>query len=314
VDRLRCLIFLASSIPSFRITDDLVADFARRCPSCAFQRVRDRDELLSALPQADLFITWKMKAEWYEQAPRLRAVLTPAAGRERIAPHPRGLVRLVHGTFHGPIMAQTLLGMILHFNRCLHQAVHQQLDHRWEPSAFESAALMGNQHIVIVGYGSIGRACGRLLKAAGCGRITGVRRSLSRTDLDSDADQILSVNNLPGVLPDADHVVAILPGGPETHGIVTAEHFSMMKPSAYFYNVGRGNCCDEGVLVNALKNNMIAGAGLDVFATEPLPTESPLWDLPNVLILPHASAMGPDYLRLYVAEAAAAINKINVDC
>ncbi len=299
---MHCLVFLEHSIPAFRISDELLEGLARRFPNHAFERVIDNDNALDRLPDADLLITWKMESAWYRSAPKLQALFTPAAGRDWVAEDPLGRVRVFHGSFHGTIMAETLLAMVLHFNRRIHHAMRLQRDHVWERAGFSDASRLSGQKIVIIGYGTIGRTCARLLKTLGCGTIIGVRRHLQRTEQDKDADRICSMQELLEVLPEADHVVAILPGGPQTEGIVTAQHFSSMRPSAFFYNLGRGNCYDELVLVNALRDKVIAGAGLDVFSQEPLPLESSLWDLPNVLILPHVSAMGPDYLPLFLKQ------------
>jgi phosphoglycerate dehydrogenase-like enzyme len=104
------------------------------------------------------------------------------------------------------------------------------------------------------------------------------------------------------LLPTADHVVLVLPGGQETDELFTSEHFDMMKPGSCLYNLGRGNCYREEDLVRALTNGTLAGAGLDVFREEPLPHSSPLWKLPNVLITPHSSAISSEYLDLYMEE------------
>jgi phosphoglycerate dehydrogenase-like enzyme len=103
-------------------------------------------------------------------------------------------------------------------------------------------------------------------------------------------------------LPEADHVVFVLPGGSATDGIFTMRHFKAMKSGAFLYNLGRGNCYREEDLVNALRTGIIAGAGLDVFAEEPLPADSPLPDLPNVLITPHSSAISREYIDLFIQE------------
>ncbi|MFZ2948339.1 MAG: NAD(P)-dependent oxidoreductase, partial [Desulfuromonadaceae bacterium] len=115
-------------------------------------------------------------------------------------------------------------------------------------------------------------------------------------------DRVISYGMLEEELPYADHVVFVLPGGTETDGIFTARHFSAMKPGAYLYNLGRGNCYREEDLVTALKNGPLAGAGLDVFAEEPLASASPLWELPNVLLTPHSSAISREYIDLFIQE------------
>jgi phosphoglycerate dehydrogenase-like enzyme len=117
-----------------------------------------------------------------------------------------------------------------------------------------------------------------------------------------NVDRMITFDKLEDELPDADHVVFVLPGGVETDGIFTARHFNAMKPGAYLYNLGRGNCYREADLLIALKNGPLAGAGLDVFTEEPLSSSSPLWDQPNVLITPHSSAISREYIDLFIEE------------
>ena len=112
----------------------------------------------------------------------------------------------------------------------------------------------------------------------------------------------VKVDMLEEELPHADHVVFVLPGGSETDGIFTARHFTAMKPGAYLYNLGRGNCYLEDDLLIALKNGRIAGAGLDVFAEEPLSADSLLWNHPNVVITPHSSAISQEYIDIFIQE------------
>ncbi len=133
-------------------------------------------------------------------------------------------------------------------------------------------------------------------------RITGVKRNTAGFENDPSAERVVTFAELNEELPLADHVVLMLPGGPETDNLFTREHFDRMKPGSYLYNLGRGNCYREEDLVAALTNGPLAGAGLDVFHEEPLPTSSPLWELPNALITPHTSAISREHLDLYVEE------------
>lgn len=107
---------------------------------------------------------------------------------------------------------------------------------------------------------------------------------------------------LPEIIGTADHIVTILPNDASTDNILRPEHFNLMKRSAFFYNIGRGNCYKEETLVNALTAGHIAGAGLDVFEKEPLPETSELWTMNNVFIMPHSSAICKQYLDFYIDE------------
>jgi phosphoglycerate dehydrogenase-like enzyme len=110
--------------------------------------------------------------------------------------------------------------------------------------------------------------------------------------------RVESAARLRNLLPQADHVVNILPATADTAGLFGAAEFALMKKTALYINVGRGTTTDETALIEALKTGRIAGALLDVTAKEPLPPDSPLWDLPNVLLTGHYGGMHPDYSRL----------------
>jgi phosphoglycerate dehydrogenase-like enzyme len=140
-----------------------------------------------------------------------------------------------------------------------------------------------------------------LLKAFGA-VITGVKRTAAGYESNPAVDRMITFDRLEEELPHMDHVVLVLPGGAETDGIFTAQHFNVMKPGAYLYNLGRGNCYHDEDLLMALKNGPLAGAGLDVFAEEPLSLASPLWEQPNVVITPHSSAISREYIDLFIQE------------
>ena len=198
-------------------------------------------------------------------------------------------------------MRESLLAMMLHFNRRLDLASDNKKKKIWDRRIYDGASSLFSQQVLILGYGTIGRQMGELLKAFGA-RITGVKRSTAGFANDPSAARVVTFDKLNEELPMADHVVLVLPGGPETDGLFTEQHFDLMKPGSYLYNLGRGNCYQEESLVRALKNGPLAGAGLDVFPEEPLPPSSLLWTLPNALITPHASAISREYLDLYIEE------------
>jgi len=231
----------------------------------------------------------------------LKAIFTPAAGKDWIASSQKRSVPVFHGTFHGYIMAESLVAMMLYFNRNIPQLLRNQQEQRWDPHHLSETHMLAAQHAVIIGYGSIGKECARILKTFGM-RITGIRRSPRTIPDNKHADHLFPPSALFAVLPQADHIIGILPGGPETTGIITRDHFSVMKKGVYFYNIGRGNCYSEEDLLWALSEGIIAGAGLDVFAQEPLPQHSPLWHRNDVLVMPHASAICKEYLPLYINE------------
>ena len=162
-----------------------------------------------------------------------------------------------------------------------------------QPIAAERTALPSASHVVVIGLGSIGERIAAM--AAGLGmRVTGVRR---RPDLPAPpgVSAVVGPDRLLDLLPHADAIVLALPRTEETRALIGFAEFACMRSSAVLVNIARGRLIEEAALVDALTHGRIAGAGLDAFEREPLPVESPLWDLPNVILTPHSAAFGRDY-------------------
>jgi len=220
------------------------------------------------------------KSEWYADAPKLKALFTPAAGHDWVAEDPSGRVRTYYGTFHGRIMRESLLSLMLHFNRQIGRSLADQQVRVWGRTGYSGCAALFSQRVLIIGFGSLGRSMAELLKAFGAG-ITAVKRDTGGFEGHPHANRVVSFDRMEEELPHADHVALVLPGGAATDGIFTERHLNAMKPGACLFNLGRGNCCREEDLVIALRNGPSACAGLDVFAEEPLPPASPLWICPT---------------------------------
>jgi phosphoglycerate dehydrogenase-like enzyme len=155
----------------------------------------------------------------------------------------------------------------------------------------------------LVGIGSIGTAVARLAKAFGM-QVIGVGRDQAGSRAVPGVDRILPRAQLPVLLSDADYVVVAVADTPETRGMIGAPELAAMQPDAVLINVARGTVVDEGALIAALRAGRLAGAALDVFAHEPLTRESPLWELPNVLLTPHVAAYVSDYLPRAITQFA----------
>ena len=154
--------------------------------------------------------------------------------------------------------------------------------------------MLRGKTVGIVGLGAIGREVARLSAAFGM-KVLATRRSTRRVARARNVDLMLPREQLERLLAESDYVVIALPYTRDTERMFGEAELRAMKPTAYLMNIGRGGIIDEEVLVRALAENWIAGAGLDVFATEPLPESSALWDLPNVLFSPHVSGSMEDY-------------------
>lgn len=155
---------------------------------------------------------------------------------------------------------------------------------------------LSRQTMGIVGHGDIGRAIARRAKAFGM-KVLAVRRDTSPRTGDEDVDQVFANADLHKMLPLCDYVVAAAPLTPQTRHMIGAPEFAAMKPSAIVMNVGRGPVIDEAAIAVALETKQIRGAALDVFEVEPLPAESPLWGMDNVLISFHTADHTKDWLN-----------------
>lgn len=295
------LIHLHNSKDAFTIKSRHVDQIREALPETRIIVAEGNGDFMEKLPEAECALVWAFKHEWYERASRLKVLFTPAAGRDWVAGDPSGRVKTIYGSFHGRIMRESLLSMVLFFNRRLGASLDDQNNRVWGRLGYSDCVALFSQRVMIIGCGSLGRSMAGLLKAFGA-HVTGVKRNLAVSAETTDIDRMITFDRLEEELPYADHVVLVLPGGKETDGILTARHFSAMKPGAHLYNLGRGNCYREEDLVTALENGPLAGAALDVFAEEPLPPSSPLWGRENVVITPHSSAVSREYIDLFTQE------------
>jgi D-2-hydroxyacid dehydrogenase (NADP+) len=296
---MKIVVWLEHHIRAFSVQPEQLAVVRRRHPHHDFRLVHGEQTFLAELADAEAALVWSFSAAWYERAPRLRFVATPAAGREKLEPDPSGRVGAVHGHFHGKIMAETLLGMMLFFSRKLDAAVSDQRAHRYEREQYASSRRLSGQRALIVGYGPLGRECARLLSALGM-RVWGVKRSPNVAP--EPAEAVFGLDRLHELLPRVEHVVLTLPGDTGTDHLIGERELSLMQATAGLYNLGRGNALDEAALVRALEDGRLGCAFLDVFEREPLPEGSPLWTTPRLALLPHASAISSEYLDLWLEE------------
>jgi phosphoglycerate dehydrogenase-like enzyme len=237
--------------------------------------------------------------EVWKRAQKVKWVHSLAAGVDKLmvgglaeSPVP---VTNARGVFKRPLAEFAVLGM-LYFYKRVRRLVESQRAHRWDDFLVDwlPGKVMG-----VVGYGEIGRECARLAKALGV-KIHATRRKPELSKDDPLLDRVFPATGLKEMLHEVDVVLAAAPLTPETHHLIGQAEFAVMKPSAIVINVGRGPVIDEAALIGALQERRIGGAALDVFETEPLATDSPLWDMENVLISPHCTdrTRDPDWLDL----------------
>lgn len=188
-----------------------------------------------------------------------------------------------------------VLGILFHTKK-LRRLIDNQRHRKWT----DMIVTFANQRVMgVIGYGEIGRECARLAKGLGL-KIHAIRRDPRKSAADPIVDRIFGPAELHEMLAEVDFLLCAAPLTPETHHMISDAEFKVMKPAAIVMNVGRGPVIDEAALVRALQSRQIAGASLDVFEHEPLPVESPLWGLENVLISPHCTdhTIDPDWMEL----------------
>ena len=233
-----------------------------------------------------------------EVAPNLRWVQGSMAGAGEVA-QKAGLlgndvvVTTASGVFSGPLAEFAMMAFLQHA-KDLDRLRREKEEKAWNQT---SVGTLEGKTLCVVGLGNIGGEVATRARPFGM-RIVGVKRTVREDDAAWDyADELRSNEDLHDALNEADYVVATLPGTPETHHLIDAEAIGNMKEEAYFVNIGRGSVVDEAALVEALEEGRLSGAALDVFETEPLPEESPLWELENVIVSPHSTDMVPELIN-----------------
>jgi phosphoglycerate dehydrogenase-like enzyme len=225
-----------------------------------------------------------------DATPKLRWYHTISAGVENM-PLPelaeRGIVLTNNSGSYDIQIAEHLMAFVFAASRQLHRYRDSQRSKAWEDH--EHQELRGAT-MVVYGMGSIGGEIARLASAIGM-RVIGVRRRAASPE--PGVDRVVAPDRLADVVREADYLAIAAPLTPATHGAISREVISRMKPTAWIVNIARGAIVDEPAMIEALQAKRIAGAALDVFTTEPLPKESPLWTLENVMITPHNAGDSP---------------------
>jgi phosphoglycerate dehydrogenase-like enzyme len=281
-------------------------------PHAEFVNATSDARALAAMPGADAYLG-KITPALLAKADRLRWVQSFTASLEHymfpeLVAHPCTLTNM-RGLF-GDIIADQVMGYVLCFARNLHTYIRHQVQHRYEPLGGESARVdsasgpgtvnamdratifLPGATMGIVGFGQIGCTIAERAKAFGM-TVRAVDRHPERVTACTDVLSVWGVDRLRDLLAQSDFVVIAAPQTPETTGMFHAATLAHMKRTGYLINVGRGAIVVLNDLVNALRAGRLAGAALDVFEVEPLPPESPLWDMPNVIITPHTAGYAP---------------------
>jgi phosphoglycerate dehydrogenase-like enzyme len=262
---------------------------------------RDAETFARAIPDARVVVIHnglygaEIASALKTRGQRLEWLHLVTAGWDALLTHgaPSGIPISNSSGIWTPVVVEHAFAMLLGLLRCLPQIERGRAEGRWVQGAIrDSLSCLRTRTLVVLGMGSIGRAAARIAKAFEM-RVIGVSRT-PRTD--PHADRVVGVEQLSAVLPEADALLISVPLTPATRHLVGAGELARLKPSAVLINVARGEVVDEAALVRALADGRLAGAGLDVFAEEPLPPDHALWRLDNVILSPHVGGYGDPHL------------------
>ena len=274
--------------------DFYVAEASKALPTIKLMAVKDEAAALANGGRADVLVAMahKVSQKLIAAMPRLRFIQALTTGTDHLATLtlPPGLAVASMRGMHGPQMAEVAFLYMLALSRDavkMHDNQRQAKWQRWPQP------LLLDKTMVVVGVGAISEALAHRAKAFGM-RVVGVSDSRATA---KDFDEILPRRDLITAARRADFLIALAPLTPATRGMIDATVFAAMKPRAIFINLARGPVVVEAALIEALLTGRIGGAGLDVFDTEPLPPESPLWALPNAIVTPHIGGMSDIYAR-----------------
>lgn len=270
--------------------EQVIPAIQARYPEVTFDICKDRECVDRAIVNADAYCGW-ITREMFLAGKKLRWIQSLSTGVDtflRIQELKDSDVILTNARgVHAACLAEQTFAMIFGFTRGMKAFLEHQQRHEWAGREIRDSLveLMGST-MGIVGYGTVGHAIAERARAFGM-RVLAV--DVFPTDKPDQGLQVFGIEDLNTVLAESDYVVITVPSTSQTRGMMGAAQLAMMKPSAILVGISRGGIIDETALVDALTSGKLAAAALDVFETEPLPKDSPLWDIPNLIVVPHAA-------------------------
>jgi len=260
-------------------------------PELSIQAFTTEAEVGRAIEQADILYTIRCSDAFIKKAAKVQWIQCMITGVDylvNLPSFPKDVVLTSTRGIHGPQMSEMAFLLMLALNRQFPRNVRNQDKRIWERWPTK---LLYRKSVAILGVGIIGREIARKCQAFDMTvhGITSTKRTLEFVDHSHGPDELLEV------MAEVDYFINVVPSSPRTINMIGKEEIEAMKPTAFYISIGRGDTVDEKALIEALAANRIAGAGMDVFATEPLPADSPLWGMENVIISPHIGGMSDIY-------------------
>jgi glyoxylate/hydroxypyruvate reductase A len=243
------------------------------------------EDAFNFVGEAEIIVAWQISDEVLKRAKRLQWFSSMGAGNEELVKNPflRENVALTKATVYGEMMAEYVFAYLLYFSRNVPKQLEDQRKRVWD--RVRPGRLSGKV-LGILGLGSVGKEIAKRAKQFGM-RVLGVKKVPEPVE---NVDQVFGPVDLRRMIPLADYLINVLPLTPETYHILGEEELNLMKEDSILYSIGRGKTIDEKALEKVLQTKRME-AVLDVFEREPLPSESTLWHLKNVIITPHVSGM-----------------------
>lgn len=276
------------------LTSSQQEQIRRAAPGYTLQLGDGKAPDLEQLAQAEIIIGWArgIGEELLDKSASLRWIQSWSAGidnmpLQRLQEH--GVLLTTASGVHAEPIAAVIFGFILSFTRNLHTAIRNQSQGRWYAEGCESE--VSGKTAVIFGTGAIGSETARIAKAFHM-KTVGVSRSGQPVE---HFDSVLPITQLKEAVAQGDFIINALPLTDETKHLFNAEAFSAFKQGSYYINIGRGGTTHTGDLIDALNSGHLRGAGLDVFETEPLPQDHPLWSMDQVIMTPHSAGITDRY-------------------
>jgi phosphoglycerate dehydrogenase-like enzyme len=281
-------------IVTHKINQTLVEQIKEVVPNWNVIASKDSSSWINELKNAEIIAGWRQEVydHCFQEGSNLEWVQCWSAGVNSLPlseMEARNIKLTSANGVHSFPISETIFALMLGLTRNIHKYVRNQSSKTWHHANLKHE--IHNKTIGIIGVGAIGKETAKLAKAFGM-KVLGVRYSGRDEEF---VDEMYRQEQLNAVLPQCDYVVVTLPLTKDTKDMFGSEQFALMKSTAFFINIGRGETVREKELITALKEQQIAGAGLDVFGTEPLPGDSPLWNLENVIITPHTSGATENY-------------------
>ena len=284
---------MTSVLFTFPVKEYLIEELLTEFPKVDFTFSSIKDE--EALKRAEIIVTYgeDISVATLDQALELKWLMVASAGLEKM-PLSEIASRNIFVTnvkgIHKTPMTESVMAHLLAIKRALPWMYKQQENSEWSKRS-GSTELFGSTALII-GPGAIGSEIGRLLQAFGVTTIGCNRSGENAPNMNS----MINFEQLSDELPKVDVVISVLPSTPETRGLLTYDHFVLMKEDAIFMNFGRGDLIKEEQLIQAMQERQISYAVLDVFENEPLNENHPLWKMEGVIVSPHVSSHSSEYV------------------